>query len=233
MKISGILLFEMFLENKILKAKIASVVAAIFLFGCSERMSTQESKNDCGSKIVETESIPSSLPNEFRNIKYVVEVYSVGENGKCVRHIKKSPEHAANFANGILLGGNRGEWGGELIFRDRKGKDRKILNENIISITVSSKEAFVLTGLSHLGSNFGALYALPSNENFGVGLPSLVAKFDKPPEALEFNDDLGFRIAFRSPKVSVNTLYVCYSPLSNGKSREIPCDERWGKKKAF
>jgi hypothetical protein len=210
------------------------LMTAFALTNCGNKdVANENASHSCHGGSFTSEEIPPSLPAEFHGIRYTVDVYSFGANGKCVRHITKAPEHAVKFGEGILLGGDRGEWGGELVFRDQNDRDRKIIDENVISIIVDAKNAFVLTGLNHMGSNFGALYSLPNDGKAGAGNPSLIAKFDEAPSAFEFYDYLGFRIAFRSPEVSVNTLYVCYSPLSTGKSREIPCDERWGKKKAF
>lgn len=82
-------------------------------------------------------------------------------NIKEYRHdIKHTPDLALRIDGGWLAGGNRGEWGGELVYVADNGASAVILNENIEDIYKLGERYVAITGLSHLGSNNGMVYQL-------------------------------------------------------------------------
>jgi len=89
-------------------------------------------------------------------------VHSVAQAGDVIQMHQYNPkirlEHKLVAFKGELLGFNGGEWGGSLIFKDVDGKQHVVLGENIQGIFLTSEGVFVFTGLSHLGSNVGAIW---------------------------------------------------------------------------
>ena len=57
----------------------------------------------------------------------------------------------------FLLGGNRGEFGGELVLSDGVVA-QTLLHENVVSIVRLRSDIIVVTGLAHLSESGGALY---------------------------------------------------------------------------
>lgn len=71
-----------------------------------------------------------------------------------------TPDLALRVAGGWLLGANRGEWGGELIFAADDGHRQGVLGRNVEDIYRLGPHLIALVGLAHLGSNDGAAYRL-------------------------------------------------------------------------
>lgn len=75
------------------------------------------------------------------------------------------PNAAMKVEGGYLASGNRGEWGGELVLIDEKGKTQIIINENVSDIFRLGDKYVALAGLAHMMSNSGLIYELSRNEN--------------------------------------------------------------------
>jgi HEAT repeat protein len=69
--------------------------------------------------------------------------------------------------DGYLVGSDRGEWGGELLFIEKKGEYEKLLDENIEGIYNISSGVAVIAGLRHMGMNRGYLYKVTRDDNEG------------------------------------------------------------------
>lgn len=65
------------------------------------------------------------------------------------------PDYSLDAFGGRLLGIDRGEWIGKLIFQDSAGNLQTILNENVHGIVKNPDGIFVFTGLAHMGTNEG------------------------------------------------------------------------------
>lgn len=76
------------------------------------------------------------------------------------QEIKQVPNIALRVNGGWLAGGNRGEWGGELVFIPDNGKATKILDENIENIYKHGDRYIAITGLAHMSMNDGMIYEL-------------------------------------------------------------------------
>jgi hypothetical protein len=59
---------------------------------------------------------------------------------------------------GKLLGTDRGEWIGELLFQDETGGVARVLHENVLGIAENPEGIFVFTGLHHRGTNIGFIH---------------------------------------------------------------------------
>lgn len=68
--------------------------------------------------------------------------------------------------SGVLIGNNRGEWGGELNFQPKGGKDslQKIKNGNITAIFNYMGKIYSMEGIAHLGYNQGAIFELHTQQ---------------------------------------------------------------------
>ncbi|SHI61924.1 hypothetical protein SAMN02745181_0512 [Rubritalea squalenifaciens DSM 18772] len=83
--------------------------------------------------------------------------------GNMVEHRRKisvTPDVGIRVPKGWLLGSDRGEWGGELVFKGDDSEHYKILEENIDGIYKLGERYIAVTGLSHLTLNDGIIYEL-------------------------------------------------------------------------
>jgi HEAT repeat protein len=87
--------------------------------------------------------------------------YGPGEGGALVRiegSTKQAPETALEVPGGWLLGASRGEWGGELVFTDRSGRQQLLVDDNIDGLARLGHRIVAVGGLAHLSSNRGLAY---------------------------------------------------------------------------
>jgi len=71
---------------------------------------------------------------------------------------KQIPNAGIRLKDGYLVGSSRGEWGGELVFINSKGKKVTLLQENVSGLHKFNTDIVVVAGLAHMGSNRGFLY---------------------------------------------------------------------------
>lgn len=96
--------------------------------------------------------------------KEIIEVHS----GNIVEHrseIKQTPDLGLRIQNGWLVGSDRGEWGGELVYLPDSGEPQVILRENVEDIYYLGERIVAVTGLAHLGSNSGVVFSLNFRED--------------------------------------------------------------------
>lgn len=165
------------------------LLLALLTCSCSQNDTSQQSEGSPAAgtpKLARTDMkvAPSSGPIDLSLLAYDTEVVSFGKNGRQVRLIKHIPDYALRFADGILLGGNRGEWGGELIFRDKAGIDHRILDENVQGIFEQPTGAVVLTGLAHMSTNEGSIYELEATTGQEFPQPKLIHKLVGSPRKI-------------------------------------------------
>ncbi|NZA27703.1 HEAT repeat domain-containing protein [Luteimonas sp. SJ-92] len=83
--------------------------------------------------------------------------------GNLVEHresIEQTPHVALRVDDGWLVGGNRGEWGGELGFVGDDGHFQQILDVNLQDIHRLGDRVVATTGLAHMALNRGTVVAL-------------------------------------------------------------------------
>jgi hypothetical protein len=68
---------------------------------------------------------------------------------------KQVPSVGLKVEDGYIVGSDRGEWGGELVFIDQKGRQRTLLKKNVHGIYKMPFGILALTGLAHMFSNEG------------------------------------------------------------------------------
>lgn len=89
--------------------------------------------------------------------------------GKIRVWMRSAPKIKLECKDGDLLGYNRGEWGGGLVFKSRKTDSlRLIIDDNIKSVYPVKNGFIVLTGLAHLSYDGGSVYCVHRdiNDNF-------------------------------------------------------------------
>jgi hypothetical protein len=95
---------------------------------------------------------------ETKQIRYMIETVGYDDKGRHVMRSETTPGCAFRFGGGLLLAGNRGEWGGELAYRDEIGAIQILVQENTHSIHRMPFGVVATVGLAHLMINSGYLY---------------------------------------------------------------------------
>jgi len=71
--------------------------------------------------------------------------------------VRVTPAVGLKIAKGVLLGSDRGEWGGELVYVDRAGRSQIVARQNVQSIHQLGRRLVVVAGLAHLLTDEGRL----------------------------------------------------------------------------
>lgn len=110
----------------------------------------------------QTEVVSYGAADEEEQRKAGAEVIEV-HPGNLMEHrssIEQVPGVALRVDDGWLVGGDRGEWGGELGFVGDDGHFQQILDDNVEDIHRLGDRIVATTGLAHLGLNRGSVVAL-------------------------------------------------------------------------
>ena len=97
-------------------------------------------------------------PAEIKKTVYQIEIVGYGVDGRQTKKSETTPRCALRFGDGLLVGGDRGEWGGELAYRDEKGGTHVLVPENTHAIHRMPFGVVAAIGLAHLTMNSGYLY---------------------------------------------------------------------------
>jgi len=101
---------------------------------------------------------------DFRSDENRYLMYSITKDGIITTSKRNySKEFVLNTNQGILIGTDKGEWGGELIFKNKQDESIKIYNENILGIFYFNEDIYFLTGIAHGYINEGYLISLKWN----------------------------------------------------------------------
>jgi hypothetical protein len=131
---------------------------------------------------------------------YPARIIGLGEDGEHVTEIRAKPDFRLSAFGGELLGSDRGEWGGELVFRDRGGAIHPLTNGNVRGIVRMPFGIVVFTGLAHLGSSGGHLYSVVRRAD-GALVATLMRDLGGSPEAIRWTTrgDLVFQVNIQNP----------------------------------
>lgn len=122
----------------------------------------------------------ATASRKLEQLKYPAEVLSYGaadeaqqkeagadiievHPGNLMEHresIEQTPHVALRVEDGWLVGGNRGEWGGELAFVGDDRRTRQILDDNVQDIHRLGTRIVATTGLAHMGLRRGRIVEL-------------------------------------------------------------------------
>jgi HEAT repeat protein len=104
---------------------------------------------------------PTGQPSLAEQLAYDREIRGLSEKGWQTTHRRTIPEVGLRVDGGWLVGGDHGEWGGELLLKPDGGPSTKILDKNIAGLHVIADGRIVaVTGLAHLGMDEGSLYTI-------------------------------------------------------------------------
>jgi HEAT repeat protein len=103
-------------------------------------------------------------PDQLRAESYTIEMVGYDDKGKHVERQQSAPGCAMRVADGLLLGGDRGEWGGELVFKDKAGVVTTLVDDNTVGIHRMLFGVVAATGLAHMMMNHGCLYLVEIKE---------------------------------------------------------------------
>ena len=76
------------------------------------------------------------------------------------KEILQEPWVGLRVPDGWLLGGSRGEWGGEIVFKGEGDQYYEILKDNVIGLFTLGERIIAVAGLAHLTLNSGLIYEL-------------------------------------------------------------------------
>ena len=107
---------------------------------------------------------PENVRNELAYDRYDLFGRSSGDgNGpETARQIRQVPDAGLRVNTGWLVGSDRGEWGGELMYIPAAGTPSTLLKTNVQNIDFLGEEIVVVTGLAHLFGNSGMIFAVKS-----------------------------------------------------------------------
>ncbi|GLQ47945.1 hypothetical protein GCM10007862_29960 [Dyella lipolytica] len=175
------------------------LVALVMVFcGCQSYSNLFDHKVLVKGSAVEESRWPNKralLSGDNSSLIYQTQVVGYGEDGKHVKTISVAPKYILSVYGGQLLGGNRGEWGGELVYRDKDGVIHRLLEDNVLGIVPMPFGVVVFTGLSHLGMSTGAIYMVSPGKDQLPGATLLYRLQGAPSDILwTAKDDLVFTV---------------------------------------
>lgn len=133
------------------------------------------------------------------------------------------PDHSLNAFGGHLLGTNRGEWIGKLIFRDADGNLDTVLTENVHGIVRNPEGVFVLTGLAHGTANEGYIFVIARESDGPVTASRLGRLPGAPTQVSQLQPDGVTTFLVYSGFSSNRPLFECYQLAGKIVSRAHDC----------
>lgn len=160
-----------------------------------------------------TKLLQRNAKDQLAELTFKFNVIGYGENGRNVQEIDETPHVAFPVENGWLLGSDRGEWGGSLVFKSNSGEQQNIIDDNIEDIYKFSYGYIVTAGLGHMGLSRGSIYlvTIENGKYIAEKLHSLVA----PPKTSWLTSSGELLINHRGHASSVLT--------SNGTLYRVSC----------
>jgi len=139
--------------------------------------------------------VPAVFSREWSVFNHnILENYSIDGNGNVTIYPGHRPQtHRYKTNDGVLTGTNRGEWGGELTFKN-DAIEYRVLTANICGIVNYNNEIFVLTGLSHMRIFNGKIFKI-ENIN-GRWESTFSVEFNNSPEAYTIFENKLYIVTF-------------------------------------
>ncbi len=104
-------------------------------------------------------------------------------------------EHKLVAFDGGFLGFDGGEWGGALIFLDKRGRATEVVSGNINGIARAGRQVLVFSGLAHLGVNTGKIVELTQMANAAPVAHDLIDLQGAPLDIRQVNEQtISFRV---------------------------------------
>lgn len=159
----------MIIRGKGFSALLVSLLVVVIGLCVSSLIWTRMTVHVRGPAVIAAISSPtSSNADTGAAPSYPAEIIGFGETGAHPHHFFQKADYVFHAFDGELLGADRGEWGGELVFRNAKGDLQRVLKRNIDGIVRMPFGVVVFTGLSHLGYSAGAVFRLEKLTDGGL-----------------------------------------------------------------
>ena len=181
-----------------MKLKIFFFFLMLFVFSCTSGKQRVE-KFEALKSFKETEP-PKRFSDEWHILNRSQHEFSVSVSNEKLQIIEA--KHRTNvkldIQNGTLLGIDKCEWGGKLIFvpHDTSKPDVEIKLGNIKSIFWYKNNIYFLEGLAHLSMSTGAMYRLNIFNNRFICIK--VLDFEDAPEVCAVYQDKVFIASFQN-----------------------------------
>lgn len=153
-----------------------------------------------GPAVADAAAASTSTPAGAASVpSYPAEMTGFDETGAHVQHFLQKADYVFNAFGGELLGADRGEWGGELVFRDANGSVHPLLKRNVRGIVRMPFGVIVFTGLSHMGRSTGAIFRIAKRNDGAVVATRLHALRGAPGDVRwTTHGDLVFSVRYAS-----------------------------------
>lgn len=159
---------------------------------------------------------------------YQIELRSVDADGMHLHANVYAPYQLSAFG-GELMGDDRGEWGGELMFRDAQGGVHKVLGKNVHGIYVMPFGVAVFTGLAHMGMNSGEVYLVSlAKDGSAVATPFRTLAGAPMEMVRAVSGELVFKVPsghFRHVGDHMEEDRDCYRMTMAGKVESLSCSD--------
>jgi len=133
------------------------------------------------------------------------------------------PDYSLDAFGGHLLGTDRGEWIGKLMFQDADGNLTTLLNENVHGIVENADGIFAFTGLAHLSLNEGYIYAVTQEPNGSVLVTRLGRLPGAPTRVRQLHPEGTTSFLIYSGFSNSRQLFWCYQLVGKMVSRGHDC----------
>lgn len=158
---------------------------------------------------------------------YQVQMTGYGENGRITTVAHVAPAYRLKAFGGELMGDERGEFGGELMFRDQHGLVHRVLKENVHGIFQMPFGIVAFTGLAHLSLNSGKIYLVTASPG-GVVAGLFRALPGAPNQVVpELSGDLHFKVFTRrfekNEAGEEGPIEDCYRMTKSGTIEKMNC----------
>jgi hypothetical protein len=133
-------------------------------------------------------------------------------------------DYALPAFGGRLLGTDRGEWVGELLFQDEAGRLETLLHENVHGIVENQAGVFVFTGLDHMRTSVGDIYTVVLTKNNDV-IANRLGRIPGAPRSVTKQRDgtITFLVATRRYDGEGRPVYDCYELRDKLVGRSLSC----------
>ena len=112
------------------------------------------------------------------------------EDGMPGRTISAGLRSATHFQNAWLLAYDGGEWGGALLLTNEDGtKTKQIIGGNIRGLVPIDGGVVVLSGLAHMGFNYGNAFILSNPDGLTISLEHAFSLDSVPNASVKESDD--------------------------------------------
>ncbi|MGY0653038.1 hypothetical protein ACW7GZ_14505 [Luteimonas sp. A537] len=133
------------------------------------------------------------------------------------------PDYSLDGFGGHLIGTDRGEWIGKLLFQDADGHLTTLLNENVHGIIKNADGIFAFTGLAHLSLNEGYIYAVTQEPNGPVSVARLGRLPGAPTRVRQLQREGATSFLVYSGFSNNRQLFDCYQLAGKIVSRGHDC----------